>query len=194
MTLARQYRYWGARVLAAVVVFSLVAGIACGQSSGDNSRTIVEEYFKTARAADWKGCALTVHPSELGKFKGTLVPLLTNIKDAGNPADPLLPFFEGAKDWDAIFAKDSTEFFSGTMSWITSLAPQMGMMIAGTEVQIVGSLDEGKDTKHYVYHMKLQPTDTETSTEVISVRDSNGRWMVVLGGTIGKLASLFRRA
>ncbi len=193
MTIIQKLRFWGTKVSAAILVFGLVAGIACGQSAGDNSRTIVEDYFKAARAGDWSACALTVHPTDLGKFKGTLVPLLTNIKDSGNPADPLLPFFTDTKDWEGIFAKDSVVFFSSTMSWISSLAPQIGMIMGGNEVQFVGSVDEGKETRHFVFHMKLQPDDTESSTDVITVRKSDGKWLVIMGGTINQLAGLFRR-
>lgn len=181
------------RLLAAILIFGLVAGIACGQTASDNSKTIIEEYFRTARASDWTACALTVHPADLGRFKGTLVPLLTGIKDTGNPADPLLPFFEGATAWEGIFAKDSAAFFIGTMNWITSLAPQIGTMMAGTDVQFVGSVDEGKDTRHYVIHMKAQPEATESSTDVVTVRKSGDRWMMLMGGTINQLAGLFRR-
>lgn len=184
---------WSKRLLGAILVFGLVAGIACGQTAGDNSQQIVKEYFDAARASDWKACALTVLPSELGKFKGTLAPLLTNIKESGNPADPLLPFFNGAMDWDGILAKDSMEFYSSTMNWITSLAPQISMMIAGAEVNFVGSVDEGKETRHFVYHMKLQATDEEAATDVVTVRKSGNKWMVVMGGTINQLAGLFRR-
>lgn len=193
MTFSTAHRSWGKRLLGAMLVFGLVAGIACGQTASDNSQQIVKEYFDAARAADWKACGQTVHPLELGKFKGTIAPLLTNIKDAGNPADPLLPFFEGATDWDGIIAKDSLQFYASTMNWITSLAPQISMMIAGAEVQFVGSVDEGKELRHHVFHMKLQATDAESSTDVVSVRKAGDKWMVVMGGTINQLAGLFQR-
>ncbi len=193
MTFLEAHRSWGKRLFGALLVFGLAAGIACGQATSDNSQQIAKAYFDAARAADWKACGLTVHPSELGRFKGTLVPLLTNIKEAGNPADPLLPFFEGATDWDGILAKDSLQFYTSTMNWITSLAPQISMMIAGAEIQFVGSVDEGKETRHHVFHMKLQATDAESSTNVVTVRKSSDKWMVVMGNTINQLAGLFQR-
>lgn len=193
MTFLRVNQSWGTRLVAAILLFGLVAGIACGQTAADNSKTIIEDYFRTARASDWKSCAATVYPGDLAKFKGVMVPLLTGIKDAGNPADPLLPFFEGATGWEMIFAKDSSAFFVGTMNWITSLAPQIGTMMAGTDVQFVGFVDEGKETRHYVIHMKAQPESTESSTDVVSVRKTGDRWMMLMGGTINQLAGLFRR-
>jgi hypothetical protein len=139
---------------------------------------------EAVKQKDWAKFASLMHPAALAEFKGMFAPL---VKLDG--AAEMRKMFFGVEDPAQFDALSGEAAFERLMSNLTANVPGVSEALASSEMIIVGSLPEGDDLVHVVYHSGGKTQGIIFSkTAVMSFRRHQGEWRALLSGSLEGLA------
>jgi hypothetical protein len=177
-------------LIAAVIVFFLSSFPAF---SAEQPEEVAHLYIRAMADARLNVVADHMHPSALDRFKG----IMTEVADAitSAPLDRKPP----AKMVSALFGEEGPaivkdlpprDVFVRFMSNLTTFVPQIRVMHAGSEYQVLGHVVEGGNLAHVVFRATLSQGEHEvTKMSVLSLKRDGEHWKVLLTDDLENLIS-----
>ena len=177
------------RLLIAVLLSLSVAGPAFAREGTPSPEEVVRAYFHSLRDHGFTGVVEFMHPDEMSRFKGMLIPLIEADFQSGERE--LLDSILGPKatltDVKSISPKD---FMRACMGMIDAQLDHARLSF--DKVDVLGSVKED-DILHVVSRLRFGVDDiVVTQMEVISLRQYNGDWKLLLTGDMEGLAQALR--
>jgi len=139
-------------------------------------------FYQYVDTSQWNKIADMLDNSALHEFKAKMLPLLNH--EATNGRNGLLKrtFGKNAKFEDAQNATDQV-FFVNVISNVAGMIRNSG--IKNTHTTIIGEVMEGDDVMHVLVRERYKLGDMEiTNIEVLSYKQLNGSWAMLLSGKI----------
>lgn len=181
-------RYFLASVLA---VLTMLSATASAQS--DPARAAVESFLAAQHKGDWKAFVGHFDPQDISKFRadfgknyGGMIPQMDTTV--------LRPSYFGVKSLGEIASVDSITYVAAIFRTILDVMPPLRDMMMTAKETILGSVDEGADTKHFVMRVKVTVQNEALSNiEVVSVRKVGSQWRIVGKRNMEQMANLLKR-
>ncbi|MFT5467721.1 MAG: hypothetical protein ACI8UO_002828 [Verrucomicrobiales bacterium] len=175
------------RSILALTIFALSIFQASAVDQSDPLK-VAEAYWNALTESDYAAAAELFDPKAL---KGVRE-LMSIFEDSDNPqiaaAVPQL-FGEGATA-EMLAAMSDVEFFEKFLGTVMGL---MGESVDFEEMKVLGGVDEGKDIRHIVTRMTVKVEELKMGAiEVVSLRNVDGKWSVMLKGEIEAMAKGLR--
>jgi len=184
------------RVLLCLIVW-LTSVTARGEEANvrpDSARIVVEQLVSAMQEQDWGTYSSLVHPQHLSSFRQFMLPVIKVLDSTAESREILPIYFDGAKSYAEFAALDSVSFFAGTMSLLTRLAPGLSELFASAGSEIIGSVEEGRDTTHFVCMIHAGEGDhTANILDVVTLIRSGSRWCANLRFDPERLAKAFQK-
>jgi hypothetical protein len=171
-----------------IVLFAMLSCMALGAQAQAPAKSTPEaavtEYMAAIKNEGITVASRYMHPDELTRFKDMLMPLFR--KEASAKERPMTT---------AMFGPDATlekiQALPGA-EFMTALFKLVGDQLEGVNfdsVEILGSLPEG-EVIHVVTRVKVSMKQiTMRQMEVVSLKQHEGRWKLMLSGQFEGLAS-----
>ncbi len=173
-------------ILAALYVSALPLA-AQKPASGATPEELTRLVGESVKQKDWAKFAALMHPAALAELKSMFQPI---VKLEG-AAQMRKTFFgvDNAAQFDALSDEAA---FERLMTQLTANIPGMAEAVASSEMFVVGSLPEGDDLVHVVYHTGAKSQGLLFSkTAVMTFRRYQGEWRGLLSGSLEGLAAKF---
>jgi hypothetical protein len=139
---------------------------------------------EATKKGDWAAFARLMHPEALAELKRMFRPIL-----AVEAAGPVRSTFFGIEKVEQFDALDDVAVFERLMTNLAKNVPGMAEAMASSEIFVVGSLPEGDQLAHVVYHAGAKAEGLVVSkTSVMTFRRYQGEWRALLSGNIEGLA------
>lgn len=158
-----------------LVLLAAIAAPADSQVVSDTAATeVVGRYLDAMRSRNWMGCALLVHPEELGRLRRVALPVL-NRDTTGRMAQQVL----GIPPQLRVASLDSVEFAARLFAFYVRLtSPGTAFEVFGSP-ELLGSLPVGTDSAVVVYRFRLPADSTPLrSWQTKLVRRHGTAWRV----------------
>jgi hypothetical protein len=178
------------RLLSALLALLVSAGSAF---SAEQPEEVAHLYIRAMADARLNVVADHMHPGALDRFKGIMIEIAGAI--AAAPEDRKPP----AKMVSALFGDEGPaavkdlaprEVFVRFMSNLTTFVPQIRVMHAGSEYQVLGHVVEGGNVAHVVFRATLlQGAHEMTKMSVLSLKRDGEHWKVLLTDDLESLIS-----
>lgn len=140
---------------------------------------------EATKKGDWAAFSQLMHPEALAELKRIFRPIVA-IEGAG----PMRSAFFGIEKVEQFDALDDAAVFERLMTNMAKNVPGMAEAMASSEMFIVGSLPEGDQLVHVVYHTGAKTEGMVFSkTSVMTFRRYQGGWRALLAGNIEGLAA-----
>ena len=140
---------------------------------------------EATKKGDWAAFSRLMHPEALAELKRIFRPIV-----AAEGAGPMRSAFFGTEKIEQFDALDDVAVFERLMTNMVKNVPGMAEAMASSEMFIVGSLPEGDQLVHVVYHSGAKAEGMIFSkTSVMTFRRYQGEWRALLAGNIEGLAA-----
>jgi hypothetical protein len=164
-------------------------------SPAEKPEEVAHLYIRAMADARLNVVADHMHPSALVRFKGIMTEIADAIaaapEDRKPPARMVSALF-GEEGPAAIKKLEPRDVFVRFMSNLTTFVPQIRVMHAGSEYQVLGHVDEGGNLAHVVFRATLsQGAHEMTKMSVLSLKRDGEHWKVLLTDDLEKLISGF---
>ncbi len=140
---------------------------------------------EATKKGDWAAFSQLMHPEALAELKRIFRPIV-----AAEGAGPMRAAFFGTEKVEQFDALEDAAVFERLMTNLAKNVPGMADAMASSEMFIVGSLPEGDQLVHVVYHAGAKAEGMIFSkTLVMTFRRYQGEWRALLTGSIDGLAA-----
>jgi hypothetical protein len=180
-----------------VLLFLLSFAVAFAQAAeprpAASPESVVKSYLEALKSGEYLAVAEMMHPEALEKFRGMLLPIAEEAAGA-NKEESFLVLFRGVADVAALKKLSPAEFFAAFFGGVTDANPVLKDALASGSMNPIGSVPEG-DMLHMVCRTSVSVEGLSlTKMEVISLRQSQGNWRVLLSGEMEGIAQALRKA
>lgn len=164
--------------------FSLGFGAPASAFANETPEQVADAYIEAIRTHGLAAVPEYIHPDELERFRGMLLPVLVGDSPS---ADPLRKAFFGQKATLAsVQAMDAKAFMRGFMGFAQNQMAAMDVSIGTSKT--LGSVREG-DVVHLVTRNTVGAGALQlTQMEVISLKPYQGTWRLLLSGKMEGMA------
>lgn len=165
------------------------ASAATGHAAPVTPEDACRDYFSALAADGLTVAPEFIHPDELARFRDMLIPMFSEEFAPGN--DQLVTAFFGPGATRQT-ANDATplEFMRAFMRMFASKLEQVGVRFDA--VEIIGSVPEN-DLVHVVTRVTMGTGPLSMrQVQVVTLKQADGKWKVMLGGQIEGLAQAIR--
>jgi hypothetical protein len=170
----------------------LLQGVAAAPSSvadTESAQQVTMRFVDAMRASDWKTVSSLMHPAALHQLREFFSVLF----EAPN-ADPIRRELLGVSSAAEAKALSDTAMFESLLR-LSAKSAEMGDAFRSAKVQILGQINEGRDTAHVVYRMEITLEGTPVTTmDVFSLARSPAGWRGLLKGDMAAFAAAIRAA
>jgi hypothetical protein len=178
---------------AAVLLVLLGAPVAwpsSAQAPDDAPQQVTSRFVAAMRAGDWHGMAVLMHPDALRQMRELLAALF----EAPN-ADDVRQQLLGVTTLAEARAMSDTAVFAAVMRVMGERDAGLAAVLRSAQVEILGRVDEGRDTTHVVYRMAMTVEGTPiTRMDVMTLARSPDGWRGLLKGDLSALGAAVRAA
>lgn len=147
------------------------------------------EYFRSLQKDGIASSVEFMHPEALDRFRGMLQPLLQTASESEDSALKLI--FGPNVSSKALREMSPKGFMRVFMEFVAAQVEDAGVSFA--DLEIVGSIPEGK-TVHVLARLGVGGPISMKSMEIISLRQHEKTWMVLLTGEMEGLAQMLRQS
>jgi hypothetical protein len=155
----------------------------------ESAQQVTMRFIDAMRANDWQGVAVLMHPVALHQLREFLGVLL----EAPN-AESMRRELLGVSTAAEAKALSDTAMFVALLR-LSTKSPEMGDLFRSAKMQILGQVNEGRDTTHVVYRMQMTLEGTPVTTmDVFSLARSPVGWRGLLKGDMAAFAAAIRAA
>ena len=172
------------------VLFSLLLiSSPLSSQATETPEQVAGRFVAAMSAEDWQGMGTLMHPMALKEMRQFLA-VLFEMPDADEFRQRLL----GVKTLGDAQALSDTAVFVSLMKNMSEQAG-IGAMLRSAKVQMMGHVNQGKDTAHVVYRMSMTMEGIPISKmDVMSLARSPVGWRGLLQGDISALGAGIRAA
>lgn len=179
--------------LALLLVFTLCARYSQIQAQSDPARAVVESYLAAQHKSEWKTSAGLIDPQDLSNFKAQFQAIFSKSPDMIDTT-VLRPSYFGVKSISELGSVDSVTYAAGVFNLIFTQMPTLKTMLTTAQDNILGSVNEGADLKHFVMRVNVaMPQEKLSNIEVVTVKKVGSQWRISAKRNLEQMTSLFRR-
>jgi hypothetical protein len=165
------------------------AQAAAATADTESAQQVTMHFIDAMRANDWNGVAKLMHPGALHQLREFFSVLFES-----PDAEPIRRELLGVSTIDEARAMSDTALFVSLLRMSTR-SPEMSDVFKSAKVQILGQVNEGRDTTHVVYRMQMTLEGTPVTTmDVFSLARSPAGWRGLLKGDMAAVAAAIRAA
>ena len=158
---------------------------------GETPEQVVEKYFAKVKTEGFAAIADLIHPAEVSKFKGMMAPVVADVLKS--PEAESFGAFASHSDPTLMAEMSDAHFLNLFMTWASNAMPGLRQMMADATVKPLGHVAEG-DLRHVVVRLKAQKGEIEIEKlSVMSVKESEGQWMMTLSMEMMGVAEALRK-
>ncbi|HVR97497.1 MAG TPA: hypothetical protein VMW27_12840 [Thermoanaerobaculia bacterium] len=162
-------------------------------ASAASPETVVQSYLDLMKKGQYNEMAAAMHPEALEKFRSMLLSVAEEMPGATEPGG-MLSLFKGVSSAEALKKLSPVEFFASFFAGMSELNPVMKELLASIQSKALGSVKEG-DTVHVVCRTTAGFSGASMDKmEVVSVKQHQGQWKVLLSGDIQNMAQAIRNS
>ena len=173
-----------------ILLAAPVAWPSAAQAPDDAPQQVTSRFVAAMRAGDWNGMAVLMHPDALRQMRQLLAALF----EAPN-ADEMRQQLLGVTTLAEARAMSDTAVFAAVMRVMGERDPGLAAVLRSAQVEILGRVDEGRDTTHVVYRMAMTIEGTPiTRMDVMTLARSPHGWRGLLKGDLTALGAAVRAA
>ncbi len=178
-------------ILAAI--FVVFAGCSkTVESAGEGPELVAAEAMAAMQEGRIMDFAELMHPEALLELRESISIAVDAAEKAGESEDILL-MFPDIGSLNELRALDDVGFFAAFFEAVLESMPSVGNALAGMEIEVVGQVSEGTDV-HVLYRGTIDVADASISKlSVMSLRNSDQGWRMLLTGVLEGMASILRR-
>lgn len=172
------------RIASTLLALTILLGFPLGAAASETPEQVAEAYINAIRTGGVTAVPDYIHPDELERFRGMLLPVLVDDNPVAGQFRTAL-FGEGAT-LASVQAMDAKAFMQGFMGFVQGQMTAMDVSIGQSET--LGSVREGE-----VVHLVTRNTAGAgalqlTQMEVISLKPYQDSWRLLLSGKMEGLA------
>lgn len=168
-----------------LVLSLLLCAVPMAAQEPSSPETLAKAAAEATKKGDWAAFARLMHPEALAELKRLFRPIVA-VEGAG----PMRSAFFEVEKVEQFDALDDVTVFERLMTNLAKNVPGMAEAMASSEMIIVGSLPEGDQLVHVVYHAGAKAEGMIFSkTSVMTFRRHQGEWRGLLAGNIEGLAA-----
>jgi len=165
------------------------AQAAAATADTESAQQVTMHFIDAMRANDWNGVAKLMHPGALHQLREFFSVLFES-----PDAEPIRRELLGVSTIAEARAMSDTALFVSLLRMSTR-SPEMSDVFKSAKVQILGQVNEGRDTTHVVYRMQMTLEGTPVTTmDVFSLARSPAGWRGLLKGDMAAVAAAIRAA
>ena len=165
------------------------AQAAAATADTESAQQVTMHFIDAMRANDWNGVAKLMHPGALHQLREFFAVLFES-----PDAEPIRRELLGVSTIAEARAMSDTALFVSLLRMSTR-SPEMSDVFKSAKVQILGQVNEGRDTTHVVYRMQMTLEGTPVTTmDVFSLARSPAGWRGLLKGDMAAVAAAIRAA
>ncbi len=186
-------------VFGVLTMLSLTLLLSCsgsGNSSGGKATEVATKAYDAFRQADWDTYASWMHPEALERFESILRPafdVMIQVDSAGNAPEEF-KFYDSTIKTEEFLSMQPQEFFAFSMGEITKAVPGLGDAMKGSMMEVIGEIAEGDTLVHVVVRTSAEAMGVGmTEVSVLTTRQSEGQYRLMLSGQIEGLATAIAR-
>ena len=183
----------GARMRTGALLLVLVTSFPApsrAQAPVESPQQVTSRFMGAMQAGDWTGMAGLMHPAALRQLRGLLAALF-EAPDADDVRQRLL----GVTTVAEAQAMSDTALFAALMRFTTEQSPGLAEILRSARLEVLGQVEEGRDTTHVVYRMAMTIQGTSvTRMDVMSLARSPDGWRGLLKGDVSAFAAAIRAA
>lgn len=162
---------------------------AAATADTESAQQVTMHFIDAMRANDWNGVAKLMHPDALHQLREFFSVLFES-----PDAEPIRRELLGVSTIVEARAMSDTALFVSLLRMSTR-SPEMSDVFKSAKVQILGQVNEGRDTTHVVYRMQMTLEGTPVTTmDVFSLARSPAGWRGLLKGDMAAVAAAIRAA
>lgn len=178
--------------LMAMLIILAVPAAAVAQETG-TPEAAARAYIKAMQQNQVDAFIAMMHPEALAQFKKMMLPLAQTAAKKGKEKE-LMVLFMGVKTAAQLEALPPAAVFKAFYKGLLHMMPHMAKILAGSQMKVLGHVNEGPDLAHVVYRavMKMDKVNFQ-KLEVISLKKYHGKWMVMLSGNIQGIAAQLKQ-
>lgn len=167
-----------------LLMLGLTFGFRAGAASNETPEQVADAYLQAIRTEGLAAVPDYIHPDELERFRGMLLPVLAG----DSPATEAMreAFFGEKTTLASVQGMDAKAFMQGFMRFAQRQMAAMDVSIGQSET--LGSVREG-EVVHLVTRNTVGAGPIQlTQMEVISLKPYQGGWRLLLSGKMEGLA------
>ena len=188
------------RLLGLLMILTLTLLLSCsggGNTTGGEATEVATKAHDAFRQTDWKTYASWMHPEALRRFESILRPafdVMIQVDSAGNPPEEF-KFYDSTIKTEEFLSMRPQEFFAFSMGEITKAVPGLGEALRGSSIEVIGEIQEGDSLVHVVVRTSAEAMGVGmTEVSVLTTRQSEGQYRLMLSGQIEGLATAVARS
>ncbi len=172
------------RLFSILLALTIFLGVPLGAAATETPEQVAEAYVNAIREEGLAAVPAYIHPDELERFRGMLLPVLTG--DGPIAGQLRTAFFGEGATLASVKAMDAKAFMQGFIGFAQHQMAAMNVSIGKSET--LGSVREGE-----VVHLVTRNTAGAgalqlTQMEVVSLKPYQGTWRLLLSGKMEGLA------
>lgn len=172
-------------LVAGLVLALLCLAVPVAAQEPASPEALARAAAEATKKGDWAAFARLMHPEALAELKRMFRPII-----AAEGAGAMRAAFFGTEKVEQFDALDDVAVFERLMTNLAKNVPGMAEAMASSEMFVVGSLPEGDQLVHVVYHAGAKTEGmTFSKTSVMTFRRYQGEWRALLAGSIEGLAA-----
>jgi hypothetical protein len=145
--------------------------------------------MRAMKAQQWDSMAYLMHPYALHQMHELLGPLF-EAPSMDGPRQELL----GVRTLAEARALSDTAVFVALISRVMTSQAQVMEFLRDATVQVIGHVEEGRDTVHVVYRMHYEKGEAAISKmDVVSMQRMGNTWRALLSADLRMLGAMLRR-
>lgn len=179
-------------------LFVLLALAAPFLARAQTPEELVSLYFGAMKSGQTADIVSHMHPEEVESFHRATFPVIQEGLEAaangeGDPDAFAMKLLLGDDTPETVLTESPPAFFGRFLRWVMALNPAMQAALSRTDVTVIGSVPEGDTLLHVVYRLRMpMEGDHMTQMHVMSLKQYEGAWKLMLSGDIQSMSRLFQ--
>ena len=187
------------RLLCLLTMLSLTLLLSCsggGNTTGGEATEVATKAYDAFRQADWETYASWMHPDALDRYESILRPAfdaVIQVDSTGNMPEEF-KWFDSTINTEGFLNMTPKDFFAFSMAEIVAAVPGLGAALQGSQMETIGEIPEGDTLVHVVVRTSAESMGIGmTEVSVLTTRQSEGEYRLMLSGQIESIATAIAR-
>lgn len=175
----------GLMIIAAML---LTAGLVWAQAQA-TPEAAVKAYMALLQKEKINEFVAVMHPDALADFKKMMMPVV-KLAVAKKKEAKVMGLFKGVKTAAQLEKMPPPQVFAAFYKGLLAVMPSLTQALAGSKMEVLGHVAEGKDLAHVVYRTTMSLGQVKAvKVDVVSCRLYKGKWMILLSSNLEGLSA-----
>ncbi|UCD63673.1 MAG: hypothetical protein JSW34_13160 [Candidatus Zixiibacteriota bacterium] len=174
-------------------ILSIIACSGQADRSLDDAMAVAEQGNQALQDLDWEAYAALLHPDELDRFKGSVMPDLERL--APQDSAGMITLFDRKFNIDSLRASTSGKFFVDILQTVFRISPELKRSFTKMQNENIGAVPQADTLAHVVVHTTMQlGMQFVDEMNVTSMRKYEGAWKLRLSAKIEGIAYMLQQS